>query len=522
MEEKMTKKTNCLCACALLHWTTTAFATVTAVPDPPQGGTAHVTDAGNGKWTVTFDRSQAYSGTVTLNVRGATSDKLRFVIVNDSLYVTLLSIRGPNSGDPITSVDSITEASGTGTVVVQELRLSGDLGAALGGSDDAIDVDSITFADVGGDVLDDIRATNGTIQDFTIGGDLTGDITVDNGSLEILEVGGAIGAVADECNFDIEGSLYNLKAAEIHTNIDTDYNNANGSVFRIESTAGDFTGSLNTVFLTTSNDVTDEKIEISGNCAAALSFSEDVRCPIEIHGDLASNGSITIGSELWVGMTTAGSIAIDGSLKGDITIGDELDGDISIGDAGGLDGQIIINADNNVYTNWTDAWTGDVAVDGDVVTPGDYPDTDLGDGAIGLARFTIHEEACSPANGADLATSPAVVTLRHYGPILMVPDSTVYPHVLIERRPYGGGSWTIVVSDFETDSMSGRDLVIKPKSGKSFLANSEYRFTHTPPGGGPTPAAYGYLKCDQVSTNPALRTGTDTDGKYEYTFKIQP
>jgi hypothetical protein len=168
-------------------------------------------------------------------------------------------------------------------------------------------------------------------------------------------------------------------------------------------------------------------------------------------------------------------------------------------------------------------WASSVIVNGVTVGPkGDYDDTNLGDGAIGLARFTLHKEACNPPSGTDGTAAPANnrIELVHYGPTLLYPNVTTISHVEIARRAYGtANTFTSVTTHYEVDTgaTSGRVLAIKPKAGYAWDSGWDYRITHSPPAGGSVPI-FGYLKCDQVAGNPVLLSNTDPDGAYVYSF----
>jgi hypothetical protein len=95
----MWNKTAGAIAGLMLSGAAAAEIAVTIVPS--NGGSYQITDAGNGKKTVTFNRSQGITDAVTVNIRGDDDDEIHFVIVNNSIHVTLLSIRGPGATDRI-------------------------------------------------------------------------------------------------------------------------------------------------------------------------------------------------------------------------------------------------------------------------------------------------------------------------------------------------------------------------------------------------------------------------------------
>lgn len=478
----------CLFAALLCPGLAQATVTVSSVPSGPSYITYTVTTVSPGVYDVSITR-QSYSGDVTVNIRGATSDAIRNVTVASGLAGrnTFFSVRGPNANDPITSIETFVESSGSGYTEITELRTSGDVGNG-GTANDAIKVDGWTGGFIAGSVTDKIALTNGQLNNVTVDDGVFGNITVSSSSLIFLEVtNGPIGTVGTPVTINVGGSIHDLKATEIHAAIDTDYGGVHGSVLRIQTTTGDFSGSLETNYLLAGASP-DPGLFIAGDLDADVTFLHSVSEPI--------------------------------------TIGDKLIGDLVITDSAGLDEQVIINADNNVYTNWTDAWVGDVIVNGTTVSPGDYTNTNLGDGAIGLARFTIHEQACNPAHNADLTAgnAPSVVRLVHYGRVELYPVDNTISHVKVDRRTYGSnGAWTAVSTHYEVDTgaTGGRVLALKPKAGYAWDAGYEYMFTHYPPVGMLQPI-HGYLKCDAVAGKPALLSYIDSDGPYVYTFKIQP
>lgn len=218
-----------------------------------------------------------------------------------------------------------------------------------------------------------------------------------------------------------------------------------------------------------------------------------------------------------------------------ITIGDALGGTLAVGTdpnfADKIDAQVIINKNNNVYSPWTNGWTGSVTVDGTALSPkGNYANAPsaVGLGAVGLARFTLHKEACDPPEGSTLAAgaAPTLVKLAHYGPYLLYPDQTNKPHVRIDRRYIGSnppGPWSLVGGSYSVDTGASTDriLAIKKSARGTWDAGYEYRIRHDPPSGMVDPI-YGYLKCAQVSSNPALRMYTDSPGGYEYILTNSP
>lgn len=192
------------------------------------------------------------------------------------------------------------------------------------------------------------------------------------------------------------------------------------------------------------------------------------------------------------GLTWPGQIVIGQQLAGDII----FHGGFSAPEfihlpVGGLDGQIIFNADNLPASGGA-AWTGPVhfkngPVTQFVLTGPNYsqPASLLGGGSIGQAPFGLHGSSCQPAINSTLAVGPcsndAIVRLRHYGPITLngpVP-------VAIARRLVGVSSFTsIAASNFNLVIApdDANTLAISPKIGAAvgFVPGYEYRITPLP------------------------------------------
>lgn len=133
-------------------------------------------------------------------------------------------------------------------------------------------------------------------------------------------------------------------------------------------------------------------------------------------------------------------------------MGNSLELDTDVDDAGGLEGQIILNA-RNLATN-TDRWTAVTRVrdtSNQYVTlqvansaSNQYPDesSKLGGGAIGVVPFELHDQDCVPAHASLVCSVPTLeanedretVVLRHYGPIFDSKPSDEYKPLKIERR----------------------------------------------------------------------------------------
>lgn len=118
----------------------------------------------------------------------------------------------------------------------------------------------------------------------------------------------------------------------------------------------------------------------------------------------------------------------------------------------------------------------------------------LGGGAVGLARFHLHDTECDPVNGYTIDGILSWAVLSFYGPVEKVPTAT-YP-VRVEYST-NGSTWNNITSDFEFWT-SGRDLFVSALSPEDFDADYYYRITPT------------NLRCVGVTGTPAVPAFTYT------------
>ncbi|MEE2718857.1 MAG: hypothetical protein VX727_03650 [Planctomycetota bacterium] len=110
--------------------------------------------------------------------------------------------------------------------------------------------------------------------------------------------------------------------------------------------------------------------------------------------------------------------------------------------AAGLHGRIVVNAADEGGV-WTSPVLLGQPTDSDFIElhgPAYAPaPATIGGGSVGVVPFRLHMAACEPVSGTTLATSPASIRLRWYGPVAW-PDG---PPVQIDRRPIDGqAGWT--------------------------------------------------------------------------------
>jgi len=318
---------------------------------------------------------------------------------------------------------------------------------------------------VGGNVLNDIKTTDGNINELQVTGSLLGDIVVKkgggaNGNINILEVFGDIGSPTQTVLIDVEQVIQDMDADRIWANIRT-----GGLLWRCEATVGDINGSIKAEGLGGPAPFNQRGIIAAGDLNASVILTNNATRQIAVGGDVTDD--ILIGGSL---SSSEGEIDITGKLQADIRLGDSLSSPITIG-ANGLEGQIIINAKNDTGT-----WTGDVAIGATLLSPEpEYDETGFGGGAVGEVAYGFHAQECVPENGETTDAIPtAGVSVVHYGPIVSRCDLGGAPATVEYRDHPSGVDWTDVTDDFDF-SCSDREMLVTPKSGVSWLLNKEYR-----------------------------------------------
>lgn len=396
-----------------------ARATVFVTAQPTLGSplpSYTITQLPGGKWRVELNTTVVVEPT-TFIVRGASTDQIESITVNATTPQTVfLQVRGQNPGAPLASVDLIDIGASTATVILSDLRTTGDVGS--------IYVNTITSTNIGGDVTGDIvlLPRNGggesTIVGATVSGKILGDVLVDHGAIFGLTASGGIGDPMNLSQIRTKNNIVRITAAAIYANITTLSNGGVGVTGEIRTTSGPFVGSLSTTALRSTGVNEPGLISVFGDLDANISFVGEVRNEnnglpvINIGGSFAQGRRLTIGSSLNAGA------------------------ELRINAAQGLKGQVLIN-----YNNWSHAWNGVVRVGGVVLGPApEYSQTSasLGGGSVGQAPFALHGTDCFPARGAVIGAGTAPDTnnpirLRYYGPVTW--QSGANPPVTVERRP---------------------------------------------------------------------------------------
>jgi len=408
--------------------------------DPSPGPTWSVTPGTGGKWVVSLTTTVTVQPT-TFTVRGALTDRIESITVNASVpQLVFVEVRGHAVGTPLQSVDLIDRGTGTSTVVLKDLRTTGNVGTIL--------VNTINAMNVGGDVTGDIRllqrASGGesTLIGGTVSGRIRGDVLCDFGAIFGLTATQGIGTALDPVQVRTQGNIVRLTAAEIHADISTLSNGGLGLTGKIETTSGPFVGSLSTYELTTTGVNEPGVITVATDLDADLSFVNHVR---------NNNGGlpvINVGGRFRAGrMMLIGKSLVTGA-------------EIRVAQAGGLEGMVLVNSGNVGGT-----WFGEVRVGGSVLGPKpaySATHTTLGGGTVGQAPFQVHGTDSVPLAGQVLnsASAPATATpilLRFYGPVTWNTGAGL--PVVVERRPISNPTaWTDVSSCF----FAGREQVPVP------------------------------------------------------------
>ncbi len=205
-------------------------------------------------------------------------------------------------------------------------------------------------------------------------------------------------------------------------------------------------------------------------------------------GDLTTDMRLAgIASGAGTGIFVSGSGA---ALVGTIRLSGSLPSSASIQvPSGGLEGQVIINADGT-----SGAWSGTVHVNGASLTSPPYYSEDsssVGGGAVGLVPFHLYDSDCDPPNGVDGCSlsynsrtwtaagggDRETIILRHYGPVFSSADPSVNPLIIKAQSwyictptPCPGEygvltSWTDESSDFDVyvEGNGSRDVWVARK-----------------------------------------------------------
>lgn len=416
-----------LALAALLLAHATAPAAISVITTPASGPTFTLTPVGS-KTRVTLNTSLTTQPTSFL-VRGSATDQIENVIVNanPSFQTTFVSIRGTTSGTSLASVDSIDMMASTSTCIVLELRTSGNVGS--------IRMNTIAGMNVGGDITGDIihppRTSGGeaSLIAGTVTGRIRGNILVDHGAIYSLSAVGGIGTSLIPAQVRTKLNIARLTTKEIFADITTFSNGGTGIVGTLQTTNGPFTGTLLTRRIAGAlNDTITEPgtLNINGDLDASITLIENIA------NENGGNPVVNIAGRLMPGRTFRVGTTLDPGAA------------FRVVTPGGLQGQVIINAQNNSGT-----WDGPVTVSASTLGPVPMYSSlsaAIGGGSVGHAPFHMHAADNWPPVSSVLSPAAAPkpstpIRVRWYGPVNWNPGAGQAP-LVIEASPIAQpGTW---------------------------------------------------------------------------------
>lgn len=486
----------CLCLSAallLLAAERDSPAAITVTTTPASGPTFTLTPVGS-KTRVSLATTITTQPTTFL-VRGGAADRIENIIVTANVNQTVfLEVRGTSAGTAITSVDSIDIGASTATVILLDVRTSGDVGP--------IRVNTISNMNIGGDATGDItlapRASGAeaSLINGTVTGRILGNVLVDHGAIFGLTATGGLGTPSSPVQVRTKNYIVRLTAREIFADINTLANAGSGWTGKIETTSGPFAGSLQTGAIASTGEGAPAALLINGDLDADIDILGSVRNQnngqpvVNITGLFAHGRRFRIGTSLEPGaeFRTSGSA--------------------------GLCGQVIING-----WNGAGAWAGPVRIGSQALGP--VPrytalSSAIGGGSVGLVPFALHSADSWPPSGMSMnavsgpsPTNP--IRARYYGPVTWSGGATL--PVIIESRAIGStGAW----ADQSACFTAGREAGASPSPNiialypiRNLPGGYTYRIT-------PRRTGSAALTCDLgLSPNPAVASEPS-----EYAFNI--
>ena len=201
---------------------------------------------------------------------------------------TVYVVENPDSGRLIKTVEEFTQVNGSSNVLLGSLQVGTDVGSATAWQ--------IGTIDAGGDITGDITGTNSGsstgISNVFAGDDILGDVVAANGRILAVEAGGDIGTSLAPVSITSRYDTTRVIADAIYANINTTANSGTGSFGRLETTVGNFVGTLTTHNLTTVG--TDSDLVIAGDLDADLTVNNVFDSTMLIEGDLTAASVIAI------------------------------------------------------------------------------------------------------------------------------------------------------------------------------------------------------------------------------------
>jgi len=329
--------------------------------------------------------------------------------------------------------------TGTAETILGSVEVREDIGS--------IEVETIGKLHAGRDILGPLHSTqdHSSVQGFTdvvAERHILGDITADKGRIVLIVAYGAIGSEDHPVALRARHGIIQIAGFEgVWANINTRANGGAGRLFAFGAPL--FIGSLETEEL-----YANPFNGLPGRIVVTEHFDADITI-----------GKSFVDPEQWMDLPVHG-----------------------------LQGQVIINADNDPAGAWSAPIK--LGLDGDpeqIILSGPHYEHDaslLGGGSVGLVPFALHAQSCDPPDGGVIVqhspSEPTSVRLRHYGPIAVDGDAPL----VIERREIGSGephdvvplalfAIAVVPDDVNT-------VLVGPGSRSSgFEAGWEYRISPT-------------------------------------------
>jgi hypothetical protein len=405
-----------------------------------------------GAYAISFNSKTAGYDIVLSGLYAPGLESVFDIRANAGEYINsvVIDVDGPAAGSPVivrvqgetpgllSGVGAIVQ-TGSGETILNRVQTTGDVGL--------VHVEVIGDLIAGRDVIGPVTATtsNNALRGITsvqAARDILGDVTADNGRILLVWAQRDIGSGAVPVTIRARHHVYHVMADQVFANINARYNGSTGGFWAL--VCNRFSGTLEA-----------EKLIFN-------SFNNaDARMAIY---DLF-DGSIIIGKN-YNAATQYIEVPADG-----------------------LQGQIIVNADNLAGGTWSAPVR--VGPNGHpqqiILNTPNYTHTaaQLGGGAVGLVPFGLHNSSCIPANGATVQTQsgslPLSVELRHYGPVTWGAAAPL----AIDRRPAGstGAYAPFPMSNFTLSrTAADRALVVSKGSGAAlgFEPGYQYRIRRTP------------------------------------------
>lgn len=340
-----------------------------------------------------------------------------------------------------------------------------ELGRIVANAASAVDIrafrGNMDFIDISGDSMAMVLADLGNINTIQIGGDQLGSILAPQGSIFNLLVTGDLGASGDAVVVSARDEIRRISCAQAWADVEvTATSLPNGMFRRLTTTDGDFVGSITATVMESGGGVPSD-IFIAGDLDADVMFRQYLAAEfVTIEGVVPGGRTLSLGQGWGFNRT----MSFDG----------------------GLEGQVILNA-NNSAAPWSGTITagtggGLISLSPTQTQPDLAPfyhrlSSELGGGAVGLAPFNLHGTDCYPPNADSLEFgTTTTVYLRHYGPIYWNAVAEPDP-VRIFWREHETTTWIeLPAEDFSvTPGADPRDITVTALTEFDFVTGFDYR-----------------------------------------------